>query len=420
MLEFSDQPYRFFPPKYTPLVAWWLKRWNRRAYLPRVKRIAAVEVWGGKELVAGLQPGDRLLFLPNHPTHADAAILLEAMRQIGVCSHIMAAYDVFLRGRLQGWFMQRLGAFSVDREGSDSKGMKQAMATLAEGRFALTIFPEGNVYLENDQVTPFHDGAAFLALKSAQELQGKPGRILAVPVSIKATHVTDARPAITALMYDLARDIEVELPSGVTPLNALKAIGVAALRRNLRHRGIEMPEADANDLRALIEATAGMVVRRLEGKLNLKPRPEDPLVERIRRARRAIHEVRTDDGKAIDHAAAAVWADEAMVAFKVASYSGRYVTQSPTLDRISETTEKLYEDLYNEPMEPVAPRHAYVRFNRPIDLTPFVAGGTKLRAAVRELTAQVEGAVQDGLIQINAHNQHCGAALWNESLGATA
>ena len=436
MLAFCDEPYRYFPPRYNPLIAWLLKRYNARRHLPRTLQISGVETWGGDELRRTLKPGDRVVILPNHPTHADAPILLEALRQVpgpvpgvGLRSHVMAAYDVFLRSRLDAWVMQRLGAFSVDRDGSgggaDNRAMKQALSVLERGRFALTIFPEGHVYLQNDQVTPFNEGAAFIALKAARQLAGggshedpgATGRVLVVPVSIKVTHTSDVRPTLTRIIREMAQSVDCPIVSGATPLTALKQIGLVALARNLQHRGFDCPDVADRELPAFIEATAGLVIARLESKLGIEAKPSDGLVDRIRRTRRLIHEVRTDENRAVDHAAAATWADEAMVAFKIASYSGRYVTQSPTLDRVSETTEKLYEDLYHQVMPPIGPRHAYVKFNPPIDLTPHVDSGGKLRVAVREVTAQAEGAVQDGLYQINAGNQHCGVALWNESIG---
>ena len=63
-------------------------------------------------------------------------IMAEACRQVGVWSIFMAAYDVFLRSRVQGWVMQRMGAFSVNRDGSDRRSMKDAIATVIDGRYA--------------------------------------------------------------------------------------------------------------------------------------------------------------------------------------------------------------------------------------------------------------------------------------------
>jgi hypothetical protein len=147
--------------------------------------------------------------------------------------------------------------------------------------------------------------------------------------------------------------------------------------------------------------------------MSLKPRPRDSLIDRIRRARRAIHEIRIDDSRAHDHAAAGHWADEAMLALRIASYSGAYVEARPTIDRFAETIEKLYEDIYRRRCEPWAARHAFVHFSEPIDLRDFlVSFKRKARLAVRELTDACEHSVQTGLDQLNIRNPHRGGQLW--------
>lgn len=84
--------------------------------------------------------------------------------------------------------MQRLGNFSIDREGSDRKAMAAAIDTIKADDYALTIFPEGNVHLTNDRVTPFLDGTAFITLKAQQAI--KDARVKIVPLSLKFTHLS--------------------------------------------------------------------------------------------------------------------------------------------------------------------------------------------------------------------------------------
>jgi len=442
MLDFADQPYRFTPPAPNRLAAWLLKRVNRRWYLPARQRIAGVTVSGHDALRHARREGDAVLFLPNHPTHADAAILIDALRQIGARTRMMAAYDVFLRSRLDAWVMRKLGAFSVDREGSDKRAMEEAMRTLTElstTGWALTIFPEGNVYLEGDRVTPFNDGAAFLALRAAKELapkspghEGKTsggggagvtsggggagvtsggggGRVLAVPVSIKVTHTTDVRDALRDRLAALAAELGVGIDRAAPPAASLRAVGLAALRRNLKQRGLDQP--DAPDLPALIRAAADAVLTDLEAKLEITPKPDDTPIDRVRAARRVIHQVRTDAGRAIDHAAARVWADQAMLGFRIASYSGDYLAAATTLDRVSETIDKLDEDLHARWPRPTAPRHAFVRFNPPIDVTAYLAI-KRSRDAINQLTTATEHAVQSGLDHLNTDNPHVGGQDW--------
>lgn len=427
MLDFSDQPYRYFPPKYSRFWASLLLLHNRRVHLPKTQRIESVDIVGHKEMLAHVRPGDRLIFLPNHSTHADAAIFLEALSQIGQRCLMMAAYDVFLRGRIHRFTMQRMGAFAVDRDGSCPRPMKQALATLEHGRFGLIVFPEGNVFLTNDRVTPFMDGAAFIGLqaqkallKAAEDPKKNPGggnsggsgggRILAVPVSIKATHLTNARMKITQRFKPLADQLGVTEDFHADPIKAVYAAAEVALHRNLKQRGLDVP--DAPNLGTLIEQASANVLDRLEAKLELSPKPGSTQLDRVRAARRIIHEVRIDPGRAVDHAAAATWADEAMLAFRIASYPMGYAAEKPTIDRIAETVEKLEEDLLTRMPPPTGTRLATVRFNAPLDLRDYLAAHPKLRGAVNAFTADAEASVQSGLDQLNHDNPHPGGQMW--------
>lgn len=419
MLDFSDQPYQYFPAKRNALVAWVMGVTNRVHRLPKVFKIDGVEVTGADLINKTLQGRgrrrDRVLFLPNHSTHADAAVFLEAQRQAGFTSQMMAAYDVFLRSRIDAWVMQKMGAFSVDREGSDQRAMKEAAAVLTRGKHGLTIFPEGNVYLRNDRVTPFNDGAAFLAIRAAKELSKHDVRVVAVPVSIKLSHVTDCREVLTQLLKQLARALDLlaeETDATQAPRDVIVRIGAAAIRRNLIQRGLTPPDTD--ELAELIAFSAGAVLDDLEAKLGLEPKADATLIDRVRAARRVIHEVCTDEDRVADHAAALTWADQAMLAFRIASYLPDYVAEKPTLDRVSETVEKIAEDVRREMIDPIGVRRALVRFNEPILLNDYIAKGKRGKQAIRELTADCEKSVQDGLDHLNANNSHVGGKPWCE------
>jgi len=415
MLDFSDLPYRYFPPKRNGFVAWLLGLNNKYRRLGKVLKIDRVEVSGVERLREAMKPADRVLFLPNHSTHADAAVFIEALNQIGQTSQMMAAYDVFLRGRLDAWVMQKMGAFSVDREGSDQRAMKEAAGVLAKGRHTLTIFPEGNVYLRNDKVTPFNDGESFIALRSAKELAKHGVRVLAVPVSIKLTHTTDCCDSIQGLLTELATAVdlpELETSQLNEPRALIVQIGKAAIRRNLTQRGLTPPDTD--DLAELITYSAGAVLDDLEAKLGLAPKAGAPLIDRVRAARRVIHEVRTDESRVADHAAALTWADQAMLAFRIVSYLPDYVAEKPTLDRVSETVEKIAEDVRGEMIPPIGPRRALVHFNEPIPLDTYIAEGKRGKQAIRAMTADCEASVQNGLDELNSTNPHPGGKTWRE------
>ncbi len=408
MLDFSDRPYCFFPPRESVIWRPMLLGYNRWRYLPKVQRVVGVRVSWDCDLSERVRRGDRLLLMPNHPTHSDPYVYLEALSQMGVSTRVMAAYDVFLRRRMNQWVMQRLGAFSVDRDATDKAALRVASETLQDGREGLTIFPEGNVHLQNDRVTAFNDGAAMLGLRVAKGLASQRVDVLAVPVSIKLTYVEDAADVRRRVEEQLG---EVEKLLGVDGraheagedgiVARLRAVAINALGRNLQQRGIAMPES-GDDLLDVVTRAAGAVIEGLEHKIGLASREGDTWSDRLRKARRAIHEVRSDDERAVDHRAAAMWADEAMLAVKILSYTPNYVAARPTLDRVAETVEKLSEDLHGRAMTPMGDRLALVHFGEPISLGGRLdAFKASVRQTTRAVTDEVEQAVQAGVDRIN-------------------
>ncbi|MBI61451.1 MAG: hypothetical protein CMO79_03455 [Verrucomicrobiales bacterium] len=413
MLQFADIPYNYYPPKPNRLVAWLGEQGNKRFHLPGpMHLLESVQVENYQALKdINRQHGARLLLLPNHSTHSDPQIMVEACRQIDLWSFFMAAYDVFERDSRVAWVMQRMGAFSVNRDGSDRQSLKDAVETVIDGRYGLTVFPEGNVYLMNDRVTPFLDGPAYIAMKAQQELKEE-GRIFAIPVSIKVTHLTDCREAIQEMLADMAKKLDVGFDQDDEIVGRVHKVGIAMVQRNLKMRGFLPPNPDYSDLPALLRQSAELIIAGLEAKIGIEPKATDDLMDRFRGVRREIHKVRSDPDREIDHAVAAIWADEAIVAFRILSYAGNYLSEKPTLDRVGETIEKLQEDLYGKVVAPYARRAAYVRFGDPIDVSEQLAAAAKPRLAMSVLTEQFEAGVQVGLDEINQANNHPGAKMF--------
>lgn len=411
MLPFADQPYTFTPPSYFAPTAWVLRLMNRVHRLPNTFRIRHFDLLGADHASVCREPKTRVVIVANHSTHIDAPLLIEALRRVNVVPRTMAAYDVYLRGSIDAWVLRRLGCFSVDREASDKQALDEAARTIEEGKFPLALFPEGNVYLENDAVTEFQDGAALLAIRAVKSLAEKGVRVVVLPVSIKLSHLTDCRATLCEHIERLAKFVEAKTAN--TPAESLGLIAQAALRREMKNRGHAAP-SEGVDLDTLVRESAGAVLSQLEKRLGIDAKADDAPLDRVKRCRRVIHEVRLDPDRAADHRAAVGWADEAMLAFRIASYSPRYVAEKPTLDRIGEWVEKLHEDLHDEILPAYADRAAFVRFNAPIDVSALLAGGAKQKVLVGQLTQAMRSAVQHGIDEINTTNKLPGASVWNE------
>ncbi len=411
MLEFSDAPYRFFAPRPSVPLIRLGRELNRRFILPGANhRIREVRIDGELDaLQEALRSGDRLLFVINHPSHSDPQALSEIQRRLGVHSCFMAAYDVFLRSRFNAWAMTRTGNFSVDREGSDRKAMATAIQVLARGDRALNIFPEGNVYLTNDRLTPFLDGAAFIALKAQAAADG--GAVKIIPVSLKFTHLTTPREAITDRMLKLGADSGYRFPPDSTedPLSAVLGLGRHILAGYLeKHDLADHVPSDDPSLYAVLEKFATSLVARVEAGLEITSPEGIPLVTRIAKVRAKIHQIRTD-ADARPHPEFDGLADRAILALRIHGYLTPYLTEKPTIDRYDETVERIAEDFYSRHMSRTGPRRVTARIGVPIDVREYAE--MKSRDAIAAMTREMEFRVQQGIDDLNSKNDAPGAGL---------
>jgi 1-acyl-sn-glycerol-3-phosphate acyltransferase len=410
VLEFSDAPYRFFEAQPSAPLIWLGRRLNRHLILPGVNhRIREISIAGDLDAVEEVKRnGERLLFVINHPSHSDAQVLTEVHRRIGVGSCFMAAYDVFLRNKFCAWSMQKMGNFSIDREGSDRKAMAAAIKVLTDGKTALNIFPEGNVYLTNDRRTTFLDGAAFIALKAQAALADVPVKI--IPVSLKFTHLTTPRETITTRMRQLGADSGYAFPEGSSedPVHAVLGLGQHIVGGYLEKHGLggEIP-ADGLPLFSLLENLAVNLVEGVENGLGLSS-SDSPLTARIAKARSKIHQLRTDPS-AQPHPELAGLADRAILALRIQGYLTPYLTERPTIDRYDETVERIAEDFYSRAMPRTGPRRALAMIGSPIDAGDYLGG--KLRDGIAALTKEMEHSVQEGIDALNAANDAPGGRL---------
>jgi len=315
--------------------------------------------------------------------------------------------------------MQGYGAFSIDREGSDKQSMKEAIRILKEGEHAMTIFPEGNVYLNNDRITPFMEGAAFVSLRAQKEL-GSDKPIYAVPISFKMTYLDDVREAVKQQMDKVARIAGVKPEGCENLLEELKQIGRALLVERMKECNHLSNDEDleGENWCSQFEGCSEKVISGLEDKMELDHKRDCTLTERIRRIRAAIHQIRIrDDGgnkeDAEKFAHASEWADEAILAFRTLTYATPYVAERPSLDRFAETSQKMGEDYTGKSAKPLGDRSALVHVGDPVNLAELLdQHDGKLRSAVSEVTTVTEQAVQRGVDLLNAGNEHPGGELF--------
>jgi hypothetical protein len=388
----DELPYRPRAPRLNPLCLA-LGRMLGPRMLRRDHKIEAIDAAGLDVVAPLLARGDAVVLAPNHTDHADSHLLFELSRRLGRPFYYMVAYQTF-RG-LRGWFLPRIGAFPVDREGADLSAFKTAVEVLARATNPLVIFPEGEMYHLGDRVTPLREGAVAIATTAARRVAERGKTVWLVPVAIKYRFLPGSNPlpALHDLMDELERratwlprrDLRLDeriyrFAAAMLVLKEFEYLGECR-RGPLPNRLVDLREHILHAVEARRLPAAGTPAS---------------VPERIKAVRRACLDVLADPATTTDQAEASRRdLHDAFVASQVYSYPGDYVRDDPTLERAADTLMKFEEDFLGVPeVSPRGPRRALARVGAPVDVNARLAALGKPRQAVPALTAELERSLQ--------------------------
>ncbi|MBT3377784.1 MAG: 1-acyl-sn-glycerol-3-phosphate acyltransferase [Lentisphaerae bacterium] len=394
-----ELPYRFSPPKYSRFWAPLIYGLSDSFYLRRRHRVDEVTVKGGGEQAIRLaEGGDSLIFAPNHSDHGDAHVLLHLARKYGVPIHFMAAREVFLANHgFNGRVLQRAGVFSIDREGSDLRSIKEAMRIVYEGEYPLVMFPEGEIFHLNEQLTPLNEGVATIMLRTAKRLQkeGLERTAAIVPTAMRYTYIDDISPLFGPAMDRLEAFLhwkpQVDLPivdriykfgDGLLGLKEQEFLGRRLegdlLERLTRFRELIVEDAENRHSGAVGEGVHPERVRRLRGKIRSELLADDGPEP----ARRIL--LHRD-------------LDRLHFAVQLYSYPGTYLRDKPSVDRIAETILKFEEDVFGATV-PKGRRRVEVTFCAPISMGEWLGDyGDDAKGTVARVTNHVASAIGQAL-----------------------
>ncbi len=391
----------------------------RRWYLHSYYGIAGVEIEGIERLSNRIGPRDGVLIAPNHSHDSDPHVMMEVSTRVRRPFHFMAAWQIFRpHGGLDGWCLQRLGAFSVDREGCDRRAIKQAAEILTSAG-TLVVFPEGEVYRLNDRLTPLLEGVAFMALTAQRELdkagaegsreppaasaasadtpidaapQSSAPRVWIVPAAIRYKYAEDVAPKLDDAITQIEARMFTKPPHGASLHQRIVRVGELALTIKEKEQLGHSRDSDG-DLPGRVAFLIEELLKRNETK-HLKKSPSAETVPlRVKALRRHLLEIWTDDAAdAENRRQARDGLDDVQLVLQLYSYPGDYVTEKPSLERMAETIEKFEEDLTGF-ARPKGKRQARVILGEPIDLKEAASGG-RTRAVAADVTDRLEEAIK--------------------------
>ena len=150
----------------------------------------------------------------------DGISLFALSARLGQLFHYVVAYESF-KGLL-GWFIQRLGCYSIRRGLGDRASISQTISLLKTPQCRLVIFPEGGCSYQNDTIMPFRSGAIQLPMSVLAQLAKKadsPEQIpdlYLVPLTLKYRYLQPMRRVIKTTLDRLETQLQISPPAAQT------------------------------------------------------------------------------------------------------------------------------------------------------------------------------------------------------------
>jgi 1-acyl-sn-glycerol-3-phosphate acyltransferase len=397
----------FYPPKQRPLMV----RLVQSITYPLAQLLYKFQISVSEADVGKVRAIDdaRLVFVCNHPTMEDGISLFALSARLGQLFHYIVAYESF-KG-LMGWFIQRLGCYSIRRGLGDRTSISQTLALLKEPRCRLVIFPEGGCSYQNDTIMPFRPGAIQLPMSALAQLAKKATsaeqipNLYVVPLSLKYRYL---QPMQRVIENTLAR-LESRLQISLEPARA-SATGSATQNnaqnnaqrdyqrlRQVAHCVILNMEAEAGLLHAdnldwnkRIDRLRQFFIAKCEAALKISPNLSLPIRERVYKVQALLElEEEHSASQQVNAAQASeiYWDSIRLLNFD-AIYDG-YVAELPTPERFLDTLIRLEREVFHiEHAQPKATRKACFYIGDPINLKDYLADYQRDRTGTVEQLAQ--------------------------------
>ena len=386
------KPYRFVPPRDG---AFWYRVFMPllKTYLWRAQGVAEVECLHVERLQTSLSAGHGIMLAPNHTRPSDPMVLMQLARRLGHPINIMASWHLFMQSRFQTWALQRLGVFSVYREGLDREALKCAMRILAEARRPLVVFPEGMISRSNDRLNNLMEGVALMARGAAKQRNAAPtpGRVVIHPVALRYFFAGDLATAITPVLETIEQRLSWRPQQQLTLEARIVKIGDTLLAlKEIEYLGAPQPGVFGERLLRLIDALLVPLEKEW-----LKGRRAEGTVERVKLLRTAILPDMVA-GELPEAELARRWRQLADVylAQQLHNYPVNYFSPAPTPERLLETVERFEEDLTDD-VRIHRPIRAVVSIGEAIEVNPTREKSAEGDPLMLEVRRQLEAMLEE-------------------------
>lgn len=399
----------FRPPKENPALIG-LAKLTFPLYLRYALHDTQVELVTGAVERFGTVAGKRGMICPNHSNRHDPQVMFAFSRVVKEDFNFIAAREVFdWSDGWNGWWIQRLGAYSVVRGAADRESFKMTRKIISEGKKKLVLFPEGEISRQNDTLMALESGAAQLCFWAVEEL-GKANAngdmasqlIWLLPMAIKYTFRTDIRPALAKTLVVLEEKIGLTHPNDKTLVERVRAIAhtlLVALENEYDCR-----PADADSLNDRITNLRAQILKNAAYHLRVELPVNAKQLDSVRVIRNALDDFiycdeapKSEYQKRLHDEKASIirnlYRDLGRVINFIAIYEG-YLGETATQERFADILDRLETEITGGEPSFHGPRRVLIDVGEAIDMSARFADYKKdKRSVLRTTTDEVSNQI---------------------------
>ncbi len=341
-----------------------------------------------------LPPGMGTILVSNHADEVDMRACLELSRRCGRRFLYMMNSEAFDEGfGSAGWWLRRLGAFSVERGGRNEQAKRYAIDAVKRGREMLVVFPEGEIYYLNDLVQPFKSGVVNIGLQAVVESRRTRPDWAAylVPMAIKYRY----RQPIGPILERRTRLMEQHLFRRIRGDSLPRRLGLIMAELLHRQEIVHHLEPDPDRIAELSdrvrEIRQQVLSRAEEQYTGPAADSRSQMMDRTWRLSSYLRGLLRQGSQFSAERRAGFRTDLAGLkrVAQMGSWHPHYVDLDPSQERLAETVLKLERQVYGitRPRQ-LAKRDVFLRIGEPIDLARFAAPYLQDAQAVRHGVAE--------------------------------
>ncbi len=397
-IDNTHVPARFHPARHQVLVLGIAQLWNALdlAWHSHL-RLDPRELKGLK----GMAKDRGLVLIVNHADETDVKVCLEVARLSRCRFTYMVNSEAFEEWHgFAGWFLERMGGFSVERGGNDQTAMRYAVDVVRQGQGALVLFPEGEISYLNDLMQPFKAGAVHAGLQAIAETRVTYPAWTAylVAVIIKYRYCRPIGAVLKKKISAIERRLQIH--ANLFTFQE-KIIGIMSklLKLPRPESADAMTGAHLAQLKEEVRQAQTALLTKIETKYpQFEAIPAAELVKRARKIMSFLRDRLVQKKLFTPGTRQQLQQDikDIRTTIQMASWQPQYIDLTPSEERLAETVMKLERQVFMIKRPPaLGRRDIFVRFITPLDLGCYAEAYRKDPHAVSlQVSEELRGRMQ--------------------------